>query len=280
MNFGFHTFVQIRDMVYAKTGIFVPDNKIYSLKRRMEKRVEALGLPSPKEYIEYLKYADASGREFANLINEVTVNETYFFRNFPQLQVFAEHCLPDVVERKKQKKQRTVSILSAGSSTGEEPYTLSIICQELLDPSFKFKIDALDIDSKALETAQKGVYSERSIKEVPLRYLEKYFAKTGNVYQVRDLVKKYVHFHRVNLFDRDALLSVGKNYDFVFCRNVLIYFSNESRRKVVESFYAMMNLGGYIFLGHSESLSRITTAFELKRMGGYLVYQKPLSAGR
>jgi len=267
-------------MVYTKTGIFITDSKVYALKKRVEKRVKALGLPSPEEYIEYLKYADVSGREFANLINEITVNETYFFRNFPQLRVFAEHCLPDVVERKKQKKLQTVNILSAGSSTGEEPYTLSIICQELLDPSFKFKIDALDIDSKALEAAQKAVYSERSIKDVPLKYLEKYFVKIGNVYQLKDTVKRYVHFHRVNLFDRDALLSVGKNYDFVFCRNVLIYFSDESRRKVVESFYAMMNPGGYIFLGHSEFLSRITNAFELKRIGGFLVYQKPLFAGR
>ena len=278
MIFGFNMFTQIRDMLYKKTGIFISNNKIYALKKRVEKRVESLGLPSPKEYIEYLKYMDSSGREFANLVNEITVNETYFFRNFPQLQAFAEHCLPEVVERKKKQKIHTVNVLSAGSSTGEEPYTLSIICQEMLDPSFRCKIDALDIDSKALEAAQKAVYSKRSVKDVPLKYLEKYFVKKGEVYQLKDSVKKDVHFYRVNLFDREALLSIGKNYDFVFCRNVLIYFSDESRRKVVESFYVMMNPGGYIFLGHSESISRITTAFELKRIGGHLVYQKPLSA--
>lgn len=272
MIFGFQEFCTLRDYIYRKTGIYIGDQKIYLLKRRIEERLRILGLPSVKEYITYVLHFDVSGREFEELISSVTVNETYFFREFPQLQTFAEHCLPEIAARKKGR----IRILSAGCSTGEEAYTLSIICQEMLDPPCTFSIDALDIDYRALEKARQGVYDERAVRDVPLVYLEKYFRRTEKGFVVHELVKKFVAFHKVNLVDREKLLALGKNFDFVFCRNVLIYFSEDSRRRVVETLYTMMNPGGYIFLGHSESLSRITNAFELKRVGGNLVYRKPL----
>jgi chemotaxis protein methyltransferase CheR len=146
----------------------------------------------------------------------------------------------------------------------------------MLDPPHSFSITAVDIDYRALEKAKQGIYDERSVRDVPQVYLEKYFTKTSKGFVVRDEVRRFVTFRKVNLSDREALLALGRDFDFVFCRNVLIYFSDDSRRRVVETFYAMMNPGGYIFLGHSESLSRITSAFELKRMGGDLVYRKPL----
>uniref|UniRef100_A0A7V4WM82 protein-glutamate O-methyltransferase n=1 Tax=Candidatus Caldatribacterium saccharofermentans TaxID=1454753 RepID=A0A7V4WM82_9BACT len=273
MIFGFREFCEIRNHIYARTGVHIGDQKVYLLRRRVEERLKALGLSSAEEYIAYLKYRDGSGKEFDELVSSVTVNETYFFREFPQLQTFAEHCLPEVVERKNTGR---IHILSAGCSTGEEPYTLSIICQEMLDPPHNFSITAVDIDYRALEKAKQGIYDERSVRDVPQVYLEKYFTRTSKGFVVRDEVRRFVTFRKANLNDREALLALGRDFDFVFCRNVLIYFSDDSRRRVVETFYAMMNPGGYIFLGHSESLSRITSAFELKRMGGNLVYRKPL----
>lgn len=273
MIFGFREFSALRDHIYARTGVYIGDQKVYLLKRRVEQRLAALGFSSVEEYLNYLKHWDGSRREFEELVSAITVNETYFFREFPQLQAFAEHCLPEVVERKNAGRVR---ILSAGCSTGEEAYTLSIICQEMLDPPHAFSIDALDIDYRALEKAKKGVYEERAVRDIPRVYLEKYFEKTREGWVVKEAVRRGVTFHKVNLSDREALLAVGRGFDFVFCRNVLIYFSDDSRRKVVETFYAMMNPGGYIFLGHSESMSRITSAFELRRMGEALVYRKPL----
>ncbi|MGC8777702.1 MAG: CheR family methyltransferase [Candidatus Caldatribacteriaceae bacterium] len=272
MIFGFREFSALRDHIYTRTGVYIGDQKVYILKRRLEQRLTTLGLSSADEYIDYLKHWDGSGREFEELVSAITVNETYFFREFPQLQSFAECCLPEIVEGKKGGRIR---ILSAGCSTGEEAYTLSIICQEMLDPPHTFSIDALDIDYRALEKARKGIYEERAVRDVPRVYLEKYFEKTREGFVVKDGVRRFVTFHKVNLNDREALLALGKGFDFVFCRNVLIYFSDDSRRKVVEAFYAMMNPGGYIFLGHSESMSRITSAFELRRMGESLVYRKP-----
>ncbi|MBC7216722.1 MAG: protein-glutamate O-methyltransferase CheR [Candidatus Caldatribacterium sp.] len=273
MIFGFREFREIRDYIYARTGVHIGDQKVYLLKRRVEERLKALGLSTAEEYIAYLKCRDGSGKEFEELISSVTVNETYFFREFPQLQTFAEWCLPEIAETRKSGRIR---ILSAGCSTGEEPYTLSIICQEMLDPPHNFSITAVDIDYRALEKARQGIYDERSVRDVPRVYLEKYFVNTGKGFMVKDEVRRFVTFHKVNLNDQRALLALGRDFDFIFCRNVLIYFSDDSRKQVVEAFYAMMNPGGYIFLGHSESLSRITSAFELRRMGESLVYRKPL----
>jgi len=273
LDFGFHEFKTVRDMIYAKTGIFISDQKVYLLKKRIQDRINALQFSSASEYIRFLKFSDHGGKEFNNLVIATTVNETYFFREFPQLQIFAEYCLPEVVERA---KKSSVRILSAGCSTGEEPYTLSIICQEMLTPQYSFSVEAIDIDDRALSAALRGIYDERSVRDVPHAYLGKYFEVTPEGYAVKDFVRRYVNFSKVNLFDQTQLTSLGHDFDFVFCRNVLIYFSDDSRRKVIEGFYTMMKPGGYIFLGHSESLSRITTAFKLKRMGGGLVYQKPL----
>lgn len=271
-NFGFREFKEIRDLIYEKTGIFITDEKIYLLKKRVEKRMNEKNFVVVDEYLRFLKYFDRGGVEFNQLINEVAINETYFFREFPQLQIFAEQCLPDLIENN---KVRNVRILSAGCSTGEEPYTLSIICAEMLEGQYQYTIDAIDIDDDALSKAKTAIYDERSIKDVPKAYLKKYFTLTPEGYRIAEDIKKPVRFHKVNLFDRESLLNIGRDFDFVFCRNVLIYFSDESRRKVVESFFLMMKPGGYIFLGHSESMSRITTLFELKRMGNGLVYQKP-----
>lgn len=273
MIFGFREFSVLRDHIYTRTGVYIGDRKVYLLKRRIEQRLSALGLSSVREYLNYLKHWDESGKEFEELVSAITVNETYFFREFPQLQAFAEHCLPEIAEERGTSRVR---ILSAGCSTGEEAYTLSIVCQEMLDPPHTFSIDALDIDYHALEKARRGVYEERAVRDVPKVYLDKYFERTREGFVVKEAVRRFVTFRKINLNNREALLAVGRNFDFVFCRNVLIYFSDDSRRKVVETFYAMMNPGGYIFLGHSESMSRITSAFELQRMGGVLVYRKPL----
>jgi len=277
-TFGIREFKELRDLIYEKIGIHILDEKIYFLKKRVEKRIEELGIDSPSEYIKYLRYMDHTGKEFQNLTNSITINETYFFRNFPVLQAFAEHCLPEVLQRNMEKKQKELRILSAGCSSGEEPYTLSIILHEMVDDlrNINAKIVGIDIDESALKKAKRGIYDERSIKDVPGKYLDKHFDILPSGYSVKEHVRRLVGFHKINLFDSTNLLRIGKQFDFVFCRNVLIYFSDESRRKVVENLYMMMKPGGYIFLGYSESMTRITRAFRIKRAGNTLVYQKPM----
>jgi chemotaxis protein methyltransferase CheR len=275
MELPLEYFMKLRNLIYERTGISFEANKIYYIKKRLQQRMDACSFAEIEEYIKHLKFYDTAGREFQELMNLLTVNETYFFREFSQLEVFAEACLDEVVQRKLAKGDRTIKIFSAGCSTGAEPYTLAIIMREMLDDFKRWEvmIKAGDLDENVLAAARRGIYDERSVKDVPDNYLKKYFTNPHpGVYQIKPAASELVVFEHLNLMDRRAL-RYEENYDFVFCRNVLIYFDDVSRKQVVEKFYAMLNKGGFIFLGHSESLSRISTAFKVKRLDGHIVYQ-------
>jgi chemotaxis protein methyltransferase CheR len=166
-------------------------------------------------------------------------------------------------------------VFSAGCSTGAEAYTLAIILKEMLDNFSQWDviIKAVDIDEQVLAAARRAIYDNRSVKDVPDLYLKEYFTSYGlDQYAVKPEIKEMVLFEHVNLMDRRAL-RCETNYDFIFCRNVLIYFDDNSRKQVVDKFYTMLNRGGFIFLGHAESLSRISTAFKIRRMNGHIIYQ-------
>ncbi len=275
MKLELRDYIKLRDFIYERSGLHFEEKKIYFVKKRLATRMNILGIESPKEYLWRLKYGDPNGKEFQELINLLTTNETYFFREFDQLAVFAENCLQEVCAAKEREDRKQLRIWSAGCSTGEEPYTLSIILLEMVDRyhTWDVEIIATDIDTKVLQKARKGVYSKRSVKDVPEEYLEKYFIKDGDSYKVKYIVKKPVKFRHLNLMD-EKKMRLMSGMDFIFCRNVLIYFDENSRRAVVSNFYESLNNGGYIFLGHSESMSRISSAFKLRRKNGLIVYQK------
>ncbi|OQX86631.1 MAG: chemotaxis protein [Candidatus Omnitrophica bacterium 4484_70.2] len=276
MELSIKDFIKFRDLIYKKTGLFFEEKKIYFLKKRLSKRMEELEIKSTVEYYQLLSFGDKSEDELQRLIDLLTTNETYFFREFEQLQAFAEYCLPEICEKKEKNSNYKLKIWSAGCSTGEEPYTLAIILLEMLD-NFRLwdkEIVATDIDSVALKRAERGVYDDRSVKDVPEEYFAKYFTTQSDGYRVTIPLRKMVTFYKLNLFD-DREIARHKNFDFIFCRNVLIYFNDLSRRKVVNYFYEALNPGGYIFLGHSESMSRISSAFKITRKGDFIVYKKP-----
>lgn len=263
------------DLIYKKTGILFETNKQYFVERRLAERIEALGLDNYREYYHVLKFA-SDNFELQRLVNAITINETYFFRDFPQLQGFAEGVLPELVKAKEQTGSKRIKIWSAGCSTGEEPYTLAIILLEMLpEPeTWKIEISATDINTRVLENARKGLFNSRSIKDVPPEYLDNYFTKRMDNYLLNMKVRGMVDFYQLNLMDV-AQMRQFTNYDVIFCRNVLIYFSPESRRQVVESYYQSLASGGFLYLGHSESVSRITDVFRMKRIESQLVYYKP-----
>lgn len=268
-------FYRLSNFIYRKIGIRFEPNKLYFVSKRVEVRMQALGIDSPRDYVRHLVFSTDAG-EFQQLANLLTVNETYFFREFPQLEAFAEHCLAKVVERKLAAGERSLRVWSAGCSTGEEPYTLSIILQEMFEDirGWDVEIVASDLDVNVLRRAREGVYGRRSVKDVPQDYLDLYFRKTGpEDWRVTDDVRRFVRFEHCNLADADTMRA-KRAFDFVFCRNVLIYFDDVSRKRVVENFYLALNKGGYIFLGTSESIGRITTVFSLQRLGNHLVYCK------
>lgn len=275
MELSIEDFVSLRNLIYERTGMQFGENKIYYFKKRIQKRMEEQGIERVPDYIRHLKMFDPENREFQELINLITVNETYFFREFSQLAIFAEDCLEEVTARKRAAGDRTLKVFSAACSSGEEPYTLAIILREMLEDfnSWKIMVKGVDIDENVLNAAMRAEYDSRSVKDVPPAYLEQYFIPlSGDRFRVTPEIRQMVSFEHVNLMDRRALRS-ERNYDFIFCRNMLIYFDDQSRKQVVERFYTMLNRGGYIFLGHAESLSRITTAFKIRRIEGFTVYQ-------
>jgi chemotaxis protein methyltransferase CheR len=275
MDITLQQFEMIADFIYTKSGIKFDLRKHYFISKRVIDRMNALRINTFDDYIRHLRFTDFDKSEFQNLINCVTTNESFFFRDFPQLKTFAENCLTDIVEGKAEAGINKLRIWSAGCSRGEEPYTLAIILCEMFQEieDWNIEIIATDIDTNALNDAKIGIYEERAIKEIPDEYLEKYFILKRGQYYLSNKIKSMVKFENQNLSEKQAINKM-LNFDFIFCRNVLIYFDEVSRKRVVDHFYLSLNRGGYIFLGSSESIGRITNAFVLKRKGNYLVYKK------
>jgi len=267
-------FNDLTAFIYKKSGIKFEDKKRYFINKRLQKRLEDMGMLSVREYLRFLKFKD-DGEEFQSLMNLLTVNETYFFREFGTLEAFAEYGLQEIAEEKLKKGDKTLRIWSAGCSTGEEPYTLAIIVRELLDnvDDWDIEIVATDIDEVVLGKAQDALYDDRSVKDVPDEYYRKYFDSSRGCHIPTSQIRDMVTFEHLNLMDRVSMRK-KRSFDFVFCRNVLIYFDDVSRKQVVDHFYISLNKGGYIFLGHSESVGRITTAFSMKRLGSNVAYFK------
>jgi len=259
-------------LIYKKTGLHYEYNKKYFVQKRIEKRAELLKMEALNDYFMMLKFSDESS-EFYRLINDLTVNETYFFRDFPQLRNFAEDVLP--LFAKENENRKKIKIWSAACSTGEEPYTLFIILQEMLEKPEEWEIQILasDINNEVLQSARNGLYDSRSIKDMPPEYLEKYFTKRHDKYLINPNVRKAVSFKQMNLMDENQMSNIS-GCDFIFCRNCLIYFDDVSRRSVVSSFYESLNPGGYLFLGHSESVGRISSNYKAQRIGDTTVYSR------
>jgi len=275
INLSMKNFMTFRNLVYDRCGLHFDSKKIYFVKKRVASRMEALGIENIEEYFRHLKFCDPKAREFQELLNLLTTNETYMFREFEQLAVFGEECLKEVCKRKQENKNHQIRIWCAGCSTGEEAYTLAIILMEMVESfsDWNVKILATDIDTIVLSRAKKGEYSSRSVKYVPDEYLNEYFQTTGGNFAVKSSVKKLIDFKHLNLMDIKEIESSGQ-FDFIFCRNVLIYFDDASRKEVISQFYEHLDPGGFVFLGHAESIGRISTSFSLRKMGGMIMYQK------
>lgn len=275
MLFSVDQLEKIRNLIYQHTGMLFEERKNYFLTSRLEERMRRTQSETFSEYFKLLILDHPEG-ELKQLIEAVTINETYFFRDFPQLQGFAENVLAPYLEKKAAARDFNLRIWSAACSTGEEAYTLSIILQEILVDRNRWHItiDASDIDTKVLSHAERGLYSERSLQDTPIEYRKKYFRQEGQDWYILPNARQLVRFQQLNLIDRQGMRAM-RSYDFIFCRNVLIYFDDNSRRRVVSMLYDALLPHGYLFLGHSESLGRITASFEMQKLGSFLCHRKP-----
>ena len=266
----------LRDFVHERFGLFFDGTQRSSLKSRLAPRLGLLGLLSFEDYYRYLRFAPDRAAEQQRMVSHLTNNETYFFREQPQLQVFASHVLPTLKERRAKADKRTLRLLSVGCSTGEEALTLAMI---LFDSGQFFwgwdvRVTGLDVDEAALEKAARGAYHQNSLRAVNPQQLERHFVSRTDGVRVKDSVRKLVSFRPGNLLD-PASYEGSTPVDVIFCRNVLIYFSDEAIQRAVMLFHDILTPGGYLFLGHAESLARVTSAFTPIRFQGAIVYQKP-----
>jgi chemotaxis protein methyltransferase CheR len=268
--------VKIRDLVYQVAGIFQPDNKLRFLEDRCQRRLKELRISTLREYYDCLTVKPIRQAELVSLLNEITVGETCFFRNQPQLDALRNVVLPAILEAKSKLPLRHLRIWSAGCSTGEEPYTLNAFLMEESAGRLKgwtFEIIATDLNERSLAHCKQGVYGEYSTRNLTAYYRQKYFEPAENQLRVSARLKTGVNFSRLNLLD-DARMAFMKSMDVIFCCNVLIYFDVLSKRHVIQHFYNNLLPLGYLFLGHSESLFGVTDEFRLVHLPSTTAYVK------
>jgi len=272
--FNSGNFAKLSEYIYRKSGIFLEESKHYDkLNKFINARIKELDLDGFRKYFFKLRFEDKEGEEFQELMNAVTVNETYFFREHDQFEVLVNHVLPQLHQTRP--KDEPLRILSSPCSTGEEPYSMVLYLLEEanLIEERDVEIVGIDIDSNVIKKAQDGKFSERSVHAIPPVQVQTYFKKVGLSYQLIDDLVGAVDFKVVNIFDKSALRQLGR-FDVIFSRNMLIYFDDASKKEVAMNFYDMLKPEGYVFLGHAEYMSRIVSVFKAKKFENSLIYQK------
>lgn len=265
-------FKLFRNLIHNESGIFINESKRDFLRSRIEKRLKVNNIGS---YFRYYKHVTEyrNRNELFNLLDCITVNETSFFRNMPQFEILRKKVLPELIETKRKRGDFNLKFWSAGCSTGEEPYSMAIEAMESVPDlsRWNLKIIASDISLRCLEVAQSGIYPRERLKDLPERYLAKYFIVSGNFYQVKDNIKRLIIFDYHNLKHENNLTDV----EVIFCRNVMIYFDIEEQKRIVSMFKNALSAEGYLFLGHAESLYGITNGdFRLIFLDKGAAYQK------
>ena len=267
-------FSKFKEFFYRKTGIQFDDSKRYFVDKRLIERIEATGTGSFRSYFVMLRF-ETSGEELQKLVNLMTINETYFFREEYQFKCLVSSILPEIIRKKTDNSP--IRIWSIPSSSGEEAYSIAIYLLEHWTEIEHWDVEIIssDIDTEIIAQARKGFYSSRSVQNLPDKFLRKYFTYKNGGYQICRDLQQAIEFTRVNIMEPLEVRSY-RNMDVIFCRNLLIYFDDVSRRYAAEMFFDAMKAGGFMCLGHSESMSRISSLFRVRKFPEAIVYQKSL----
>jgi chemotaxis protein methyltransferase CheR len=270
-------YLKIRDLIYEISGIYQPQEKLYLLASRCARRMAAVNATTPTEYLAHLTVRANRETELRSLLNEITIGETYMFRSPAQLDALRNVILPELIKSKATMGFKRLRLWSAGCSTGEEPYTLAMFLfeetQKLL-AGWSFDILATDLNDHSLAAAKAGIYGEYALRSTSDALRQKYFKPYDDKrLQASDQLKSMIRFDRVNLND-DSKMIFLKGLDLIFCCNVLIYFDLASKRRVMQHFHSNLLSGGYLFLGHAESLFQVDDRFRLVHFPGAIGYWK------
>jgi chemotaxis protein methyltransferase CheR len=265
----------IRDYIGSYCGIYFEDASRSVVERRLNRRLSVNHLRDFREYYRLLLYDKKRDDELQEIIDILTVNETYFFRGESQLAAFKDEILPEL--KKKNRGKKRLNIWSAPCSTGEEPYTLAMLILE--DGGFNdwdINIIGSDISQRVLKAARDGVFKKTSFRSTDPYFIKKYFKEEADGgFRISSGVKSLVNFNLLNMVDSYKTRLVMP-MDIIFCRNLLIYFYHSAREKVADNLFDALQEGGYLVLGHSESMMNITTRFKLLHLKKDIVYQKPM----
>ena len=271
-------FEKLSKIIYDRSGIHFPEAKKYILESRLSHRLGELELDDFDQYAALLSMGPYQQDEFQEMFNRITINETSFFRNDAQLDVFEKQVLPEMLEARA--KNKRLRIWSAACSTGDEPYTLAIQLHRTLGvrlADWNIEILGTDISERALNIGIEGKYTSYSIRTTPKTVLDRYFTTDGRTYTLKDEIRRMVNFEKHNLKDRLAAKRHG-TWDVIFCRNVLIYFDDGMKRQVVDTFCDVLAPDGALFIGHSERIKDITDRFEQIPVPQGFCYRKPAPA--
>ena len=281
----------LQALIYRECGMHFDERRTSFLTDRLQRRLKECQMDSFYRY--YQRLGTAEGKEeLALLLENLTVNETSFFRNRAQLDLFQKYILEDLLKRKAASKDYSIRIWSAGCSTGQEPYTLAMmVCdslayhnlrfpqhsqqgllgKSLVPAPWKVEVVASDLNYTVLRAAQEGSYNEAQMAPVDYSCRLRYFDKLGDRYAVRTAIKDLVHFDFHNL--KTEFVPQQRN-DFIFCRNVMMYFDEAEQKRLVDKFYDCLNPGGYVFVGHAESLLSLTEKFAMVHRNNGTAYQR------
>jgi chemotaxis protein methyltransferase CheR len=265
-----HELSEIRMLIEERTGIYFDESRERFFSARVREHLRVKGMQRGADLLRSMRKSNV---EYESLLERLLTQETSFFRYPGVFEAFERRVLPELHVKKFWKNPRTLRIWSAGCSTGEEPYSIAITILDSLSfaDSWNVEILATDVGRQALKHAERGIYSGRSISSVSEKQLTNYFAPVSSGRQVKSRLRKMVSFAPMNLA---SPVYVGR-MDLIFCMNVLIYFSEERRHAVVQRFYDTLEPGGYLFLGHSESISKMPVKFQAIVLNDCILYRKP-----
>ncbi|MGA8223758.1 MAG: protein-glutamate O-methyltransferase CheR [Candidatus Acidiferrales bacterium] len=270
--------LHVRDLIYRVCGIYVAEKRLNFLQDRCNRRIQAMKTSALSDYFKMLTAGRDRDAEIRNLLNEITIGDTCFFRGKPQLDALRKVVLPTIVAAKAKLSDKPVKLWSCGCSTGEEPYTLAMLM--LLEDAAgrlggcTWEIHATDLNDHALDKAKAGIYDAYALRHTPALFKSKYFVGHSDKFMISEEVKCRVTFCRINLQDESSLPLLDES-SVIFCANVLIYFDETSKRRVVHNLFKNLAPGGYLFLGTSESLYGVSDEFRLVHFPEAIGYLRP-----
>ena len=272
-------FVLFQELLRETSGLHFDEARAKFLELALWERLQHRGYDSYREYYNLLKFHPEGRLEIRELLDLITIGETYFFRNKPQFDVLMKSVLPDILRRKADSPDRCIRVWSAGCSGGDEAYSVAVAFRESV-PSYegwRISILGTDINRLGLTCAKEAVYGEKSVGYLPKEYVDRYFRVRGSTYVLNAEVKESVQFEYHNLAKDPVIDERMQNVDILFCRNVTIYFDSQTTQRVIGTFYNCLAEDGYLFLGHTETLWQIPHRFERIEFPQTFIYKKKAS---